>query len=282
VDVVCPFGAFVGRDVLDAGEFGLVQQFGVGLERVDVGRATELGVWVARVPGDVGGNADSVAELAVLLLLALVKRLDEARAALAQGRWMERPAGGSLLGMRVAIVGLGAVGAAVARRLAAFGTVLAGVRVRPELGGPPGVGQVAGPADLCSVLAAADAVVCCAMYDGSNAGMFGRAEFAAMKPGALFINVARGGLVDEGALLAALEAGQVGAAGLDVHAGEPADPAAPLLRHPRVLATPHVAGLTTAMFWGTGELFAASLHQWASGSPPRCPVNEPAFRRRRT
>lgn len=277
VDVICPFGSFVGRDVLESGQFGLVQQFGVGLERVDVGRATELGVWVARVPGHVGGNADSVAELALLLLLALVKRLDEARAALVEGRWMERPAGGSLLGMRVAIVGLGAIGAAAARRLAAFGTVLAGVRAHPELGAPAGVGQVTGPAGLSSVLAAADAVICCAMYDGSTEGMFGRAEFAAMKPGALFVNVARGGLVDEAALLAALESGQVGGAGLDVHSGEPADPAAPLLRHPRVVATPHVAGLTTAMFRGTGEAFAASLRQWADGSPPAWPVNAPPF-----
>jgi phosphoglycerate dehydrogenase-like enzyme len=281
VDVVCPFGAVIGRDVLEAGEFGLVQQFGVGLERVDVARATELGVWVARVPGEESGNADSVAELAVLHLLALVKRLDEARAALAEDRWMERPAGGTLRGMRVAIVGLGAIGTAVAHRLAAFGTLLDAVRARPERGGPAAVGQVVGPDKLRSVLATADAVICCAMYDASNAGMFGEAEFAAMKPGAVFVNVARGGLVDEAALLAALEAGHLSGAGLDVQASEPADPATPLLRHSRVISTPHVAGLTTGMFWGTGELFAASLRQWANGAPPRWPVNEiPSCRRR--
>ncbi|HEY7432918.1 MAG TPA: NAD(P)-dependent oxidoreductase [Streptosporangiaceae bacterium] len=273
-DVVCPFGAAVGRDVLEAGEFGLVHQFGVGVERIDVASATELGVWVARVPGEESGNADSVAELAVLHLLALVKRLDEARAALAEGRWMERPAGGTLRGMRVVIVGLGAIGTSVAHRLAAFGAVLDGVRAHPELAGPAAVGQVVAPGELCSVLATADAVICCAMYDGSNRGMFGPAEFAAMKPGTVFVNVARGGLVDESALLAALTAGHLRGAGLDVQASEPADPAAPLLRHPRVIATPHVAGLTTGMFWGTGELFAASLQQWATGAPPRWPVNE--------
>lgn len=274
-DVVCPFGAFVGADVLATGTFGLVQQFGVGLERVDVARATELGVWVARVPGGEGGNADSVAELAVLFLLALVKRLDEARAALADGRWMQRPAGGSVAGMRVVIAGLGAIGAATAHRLAAFGATLSGVRAHPERGGPAGVAPVTGPGGLLSLLRDADAVICCAMYDGHNAGMFGQPEFAAMKPGAVFINVARGGLVDEPALLAALESGHLAGAALDVHAAEPADPRSPLLHHPRVLSTPHVGGLTTLMFRRTGELFAASLHRWADGRPPLWPVNQP-------
>jgi phosphoglycerate dehydrogenase-like enzyme len=85
VDVICPVGARIDGAVLEAGTFGLVHQFGVGLERVDVARATELGVLVARVPGDAGGNADSVAEIAVLHLLALSRRLDAARAALHEG-----------------------------------------------------------------------------------------------------------------------------------------------------------------------------------------------------
>jgi hypothetical protein len=84
VDVVCPLGARVDAAVLEAGQFGLVHQYGVGLE-VDIARATELGVWVARVPGEDGGNADSVAELAILHLLAQERRLDEVRAALADG-----------------------------------------------------------------------------------------------------------------------------------------------------------------------------------------------------
>lgn len=278
-DVICPFGAYVGADVLEAGRFGLVHQFGVGLERVDTAAATRLGVWVARVPGGEGGNADSVAELAVLHLLSLVKRLDEARAALAGRNWLDRPAGGSLLGATVVIVGLGAIGTAVARRLVPFGAVLKGVRARPGLGGPEGVGLVGGPDQLHELLAVADAVICCAMFDGGNAGMFGAAEFARMKPGALFVNVARGGLVDEDALLAALESGQVGGAGLDVHAHEPADPASALLLHPRVVATPHVGGLTRDMFRRTGEEFAANLKRWANGGVPRWAVNAPPFSR---
>ena len=277
VAAICPFGARVDAAVLDAGSFGLVHQYGVGLEKVDVARATELGVWVSRVPGDASGNADSVADLAVLFLLALTRRLDEARAALTGRRWEHRPTGGSLLGATVVIVGLGATGTAVARRLAPFGARLLGVRARPELGGPPGVEQVAGPDRLAALLTGADAVICCAMFDDGNAGMFGAEAFAAMRPGALFVNVARGGLVDEAALLAALQAGQVGGAGLDVHAREPADPDSALLRHPAVIATPHVGGLTTVMFRRTGRVFAANLRRWADGGTPRWAVNAPEF-----
>jgi phosphoglycerate dehydrogenase-like enzyme len=280
VDVVCPLNVPVSRPIIEAGSFGLIQQFGVGLESVDVAAATELGVWVARVPGDAGGNADSVAELAIMHLLALARRLDEGRAALTGRRWTQRPAGRSLHGATVAVVGLGAIGTAVARRLAPFGPRLLGVRARPELGGPPELAEVAGADQLHSVLGRADAVACCAMLHAGNAGLFGPAEFAAMKPGALFVNVARGALVDEDALLAALESGQVGGAGLDVFRREPADPDLPLLRHPRVIATPHLGWLTTRMFRQTGLAFAASVLRWADGGEPHWAVNSPAFRRR--
>lgn len=281
VDVVCPWGSPVDATTLAAGTFGLVQQFGVGLEKVDVAAATELGVWVARIPGDVSGNADSVAELAVLQLLALVRRLDETRQALTSRRWELRPVGGTLLGSTILIVGLGTIGVAVAARLSGFGARLLGVRAHPERGGPAGLDAVAGPGQLVRLLGQADAVVCCAMLDGSNAGMFGARAFAAMKPGAIFVNVARGGLVDEAALLAALESGQVGAAALDVHATEPADPDSGLLRHPRVLATPHVGGLTRMMFSRSARAFARNLDRWARGEAPRWAVNSPAFRRSR-
>jgi phosphoglycerate dehydrogenase-like enzyme len=280
-DVLCPLGAPVSLETMKAGTFGLIQQFGVGLDGVDVAAATDLGIWVSRVPGDAGGNADSVAELAVLHLLALTRRLDESRAALDQGNWPGRPTGRSLLDATILIVGLGAIGAGVARRLAPFGPRLLGVRARPARGGPPQVTVVAGPDRLPELLGQADAVICCAMLHEGTAGLFGAAQFAAMRPGALFINVARGGLVDEPALLAALDSGQVGGAGLDVFAREPADPDGPLPRHPRVLATPHVGWLTELMFRRTSEVFARNILRWADGGEPQWAVNSPAFRRSR-
>ncbi len=278
-DVLCPFGAWIDAAVLEAGTFGLVHQYGVGLEKVDVERAAELGVWVARVPGDAGGNADSVAELAVLQVLALLRRLDDARAMVARGDWESRPAAGSLLGSTVAIVGLGSIGSALAHRLAPFGTYLLGVRAHPSRGGHPAMREIAGPGQLHDVLGKADAVICCAMYDGSNARLFDKAAFAAMKPGAIFVNVARGALVDDAALLAALESGQLAGAGLDVHAVEPADPDSALLRHPGVLATPHVGGLTREMFRRTATVFAGNVLRWAAGDPPRWAANSPASQR---
>jgi phosphoglycerate dehydrogenase-like enzyme len=275
-DVICPLGAAIDRPLIEAGTFGLIQQYGVGIERVDVEAATEHGVWVARIAGESSGNADSVAELAMLHLLALTRNLDQDRAVLTEGRWGDRTAGSSLLGATVLIVGLGAIGTAVARRLAPFGTRLLAVRAHPELGGPAEVTDIAGPSRLPGLLGIADAVVCCAMLSEATAGLFDAGAFKAMKPGALFVNVARGGLVDETALLDALESGQVGGAGLDVYAHEPPDPDSPLLRHPRVIATPHTGGLTEVMFRRSAGLFAANLQRWAAGETPRWAVNEPS------
>jgi phosphoglycerate dehydrogenase-like enzyme len=277
VDVVCPLGAPVDAATMDAGSFGLIHQFGVGLDKVDVEAATERGIWVARVAGDVGGNADSVAEVAILHLLALARRLDSARAALAGQQWPNRPLGRSLHGATVLLVGLGAIGSAVATRLAPFGPRLLAVRARPELGGPAVVEQVGGTDELTRLLGRADAVICCAMLHDGNEKLFGTAEFAAMKPGAIFVNVARGRLVDEPALLAALDSGHLAGAGLDVFWHEPADPRQPLLSHPAVLATPHIGWLTEQMFRQTCAVFAANLLRWAAGGPPQWAVNAPAF-----
>lgn len=279
IDVLCPIGAPVDEAVLRAGRFGLVQQFGVGLDNVDVATATELGVWVARLPADLTGNADSVAELAVVDVLALVRRLDEARTAIRAGQW-NRPVTNALLDATVLIVGLGAVGTAMTRRLAGFGVTMLGVRAHPNRGGPPGVTEVGGPDRLAELLGRADVVVCCAMYHGEQGRMFDAAAFGAMKPGACFVNVARGGLVDEPALLAALDSGQVAGAGLDVFATEPAAPDGPLVNHPSVIATPHIAGVTRTVLGRSLKLFAENLQRWAAGQPPNWAVNAPAHPRR--
>ncbi|MBV8461595.1 MAG: hydroxyacid dehydrogenase, partial [Candidatus Eremiobacteraeota bacterium] len=121
VDIVIPYGAAISSDVIKAGTFGLVQQFGVGLETVDVDAATAAGVWVARVPSSQTGNAESVAEHAILLMLALSRGLCSPHMAdaLSHGTIGE-PAGIALAGKSACIIGLGGVGSELGLRLQAF------------------------------------------------------------------------------------------------------------------------------------------------------------------
>ncbi|MEV6608863.1 NAD(P)-dependent oxidoreductase [Kutzneria sp. NPDC051319] len=275
MDVVTPIAAKVDANLLSRATFGFVQQFGVGLETVDVDAATAAGVWVARLPGDVTGNADAVAEQAILLTLALSRQLDEARQALRERKWAQ-PAGRSLSGGTVAIIGLGAIGLAVAKRLAPWGTRLVAVRARPELGGPPEIDRVVGADRLTEVLAEADVVISALMFGEHNRNFFDAGAFAAMKPGALFVNVARGGLVDEAALVAALDSGHIAGAGLDVLAVEPADPGNPLVNHPKVIATPHVGGVTQQVLFNSMIALTDNIKRYAAGEPLLWTVNEPS------
>jgi phosphoglycerate dehydrogenase-like enzyme len=228
----------------------------------------------------VTGNADSVAEFAVLLTLALSRRLDEARQALRDHIWAQ-PVARALFGGTAVIIGLGAIGEAVAKRLAGFGMRLLAVRAHPELGAPPEIERVIGVDRLPEALGEADVVISALMFGEHNRNFFDAKAFATMKPGALFVNVARGGLVDEAALLAALDSGHLGGAGLDVHVVEPADTASPLVNHPKVIATPHVAGVTEQMMHGSVIAFTDNLKRYAAGEPPLWTVNEPSQRRPR-
>jgi phosphoglycerate dehydrogenase-like enzyme len=274
VDVIVPYGAHVDRAIIQRGTFGLIQQFGVGLETVDVAAATECGVWVARVPSAHTGNAESVAEQAILLMLALSRKAAELPDSVRR-RVIGEPAGVALCGKTACIIGLGGVGAALARRLQAFDMRLRGVRAQPLLGAPMGVGMKVFPAAaLHAAFADADYVIVCSTMDAANANLIDSAALQSMKPGAFLINVARGGLVDTAALAAALESGQIAGAGLDVVADEPIDPASPLLKQ-NVIVTPHIAGVTDVSYEGIAREVAANLRRYEHGQPPLYAVNAP-------
>jgi phosphoglycerate dehydrogenase-like enzyme len=272
VDVLV--AAAVDAALIDAGSFGLIQQIGTGNDRIDVEAATQAGVWVSGLPSGLTGNADGGADTAVLLTLAALRRLDQSRRALADGRWGE-PAGRTLIGRTVVVVGLGDVGERVVARLSGFGPRLIGVRGRPERGGPSSLDGVAGPATLAALAAEADALILCARFAPGAPPLLDAGVLRAARPGLIVVNVARGGLVDEAALLAALDDGRVGAAGLDVFATEPPARDDPLVHHPRVLALPHVAGVTEDMFHRAGPQLAGELERWRSGRPPQHAVNRP-------
>jgi phosphoglycerate dehydrogenase-like enzyme len=170
------------------------------------------------------GNADSVAEMAMLRVLALMRRLDEARAALRERRWGQ-PVGRSLVGSTVLVVGLGAAGTAIVNRLRPFGARITAVRAHPERGPIEGVAEVFGPGQLTRAVADADVIICCASLQEASQNLFDAAVFEAARPGSVFVNVARGGLLDEEALLRALNSGRLAGAGLDVLVPNPPTPA---------------------------------------------------------
>ena len=206
-------------ETIRGGQFGLIQQFGAGVENIDIAAATSAGVWVANMPGL---NAVDVAEHAVMLLLALLRRLPESPSGFDPGHWGEPP-GEALAGSTVCIVGLGAVGSQLARRLNPFEVRLIGVRRNVRRGAPPTTPDIemVGADRLHEALMAADAVILTASHEPGRPPLIDRAALAAMRPGARLVNVARGALIDEAALLEALDQGRLAGAGLDVFTHEP-------------------------------------------------------------
>ncbi|MDQ6780490.1 MAG: 2-hydroxyacid dehydrogenase [Candidatus Eremiobacteraeota bacterium] len=275
VDVIVPYLAKIDRTIIDAGSFGLIQQFGVGLETVDVDAATASGVWVARVPSAGSGNAESVAEHAVFLMLALARRFPQAVDALRAGL-VGDPAGLALKGKTACIVGLGHAGSALARLLTAFRMRVVGVRAHPEQGLPEGLPDLRlyAASDLKAAVAHADHVVICVKLGAETRNLIDASVLQAMKPGAFLINVARGGLVDPHALLQALRSGQLAGAGLDVFWDEPVDLGHPLFRE-NIIATPHIAGVTDDSYAGIAHAVAQNLYRFAQGEAPHHTVNAP-------
>ena len=277
VDAILAIGK-VDRAAIEQGGFGFIQAVGTGYENIDVAAATELGVWVAHVPSSETGNAESVAEHAILLMLALSRQLPEAQRGLRERRWAQ-PVGRALLGKTACVVGLGSIGLAVAERLHSFGMTLAATRKNFDQGAPAYV-RLYRHSQLAEALSDADYAILCARAGPDNTHLFDAGMLAAMKPGAILINVARGSLIHEDALLASLESGHLRAAGLDVFWGEPVDPRHPLFELPQVIATPHIAGVTDVNLARMFPLLAENLRRYCRGEVPRYLVNQPIGSRR--
>ena len=282
-DVVVPTVNRVDEEFIRKGTFGLIQQFGVGLESVDIGAATRNGVMVARIPSEESGNAASVAEHAILFMLMLSRRWNQIAATREKSApvvWGS-PAGQALLGKTVCIVGLGGVGRELSRRLAGFKVRITTVDDHPGRT-VPGV-DIARSFPLSGLREAvgeADYVALCINYTPDRFHLFGVQEIAATKDGAFIINVARGGLLDPDALLAALKSGHIAGAGLDVFWDEPVDMTHPLFRE-NVIATPHLAGITDVSYEGIARAFAENMRRYAAGETPLYLANDPTTVRRR-
>ncbi len=170
-----------------------------------------------------------------------------------------------LIGQTLAVVGLGTIGGHVAENAKALGMRVLAVRRSAE--GHPAVDALHPPADLQRVLGEADVVSLHVRLSGETRHLMGREALAAMKPGALLINTARGPVVDEAALIAALESGHLAGAYLDVFETEPLPPDSPLWRMDRVFITPHVADSVPDWPWRYSVLFADNLERWLAGEP---------------
>jgi phosphoglycerate dehydrogenase-like enzyme len=185
-------------------------------------------------------HGDVIAEHVMALVLAHSRRLPVALARQAESRWMRDGAVGTVIrGRTMGIVGLGTIGTELARRAAAFGMRVWGVRRSGAA--VPGVDRVVAPAAMDDVLSAADVLAITVPLTPETRGLVGARELALLPRGAFLVNVGRGGIVDEGALAAAIQSGHLAGAGLDVFEQEPIDPNNPLLQMDNVIVTPHVA-----------------------------------------
>ena len=223
----------------------LIQKWGIGVDKIDLAAARARGVPVAITAG---ANAIPVAEFTLLLMLAVLRRLPYREAQLRDGEWNQargatRIEARQLRGKRVGLVGLGAIGRQVARRLQPFDTDVRYFDIRRPT---PAEEQALGVRfqELDPLLAEADIVSLHVPYTATTRQMLSRARIARLRPGAVVINTARGEVVDEVALAEALATGHLGGAGLDVFGGEPPPPDHPLLRVevPGLVLAPHVAG----------------------------------------
>ncbi len=273
LDVLLVMGKAGAEELAGQTKLGLLQTASAGYDGIDVEAATAAGVWVSYAPSEKTGNGASVAEFAVLLLLAASRRLRQALA-FERDRSAEKPElGAALSGKTVCIVGMGGIGELIVERLRPFGMTLTAVDAHPD-NSLEGV-KTYPMENLKDALGEADYTVVSIRGTSENENMFDAEVFAAMKKGSVLVNVARGSLIDEEALLAAVKSGQVGAAGLDVLKHEPTDPHDPLMALSQVFITPHIAGPTDLMLAGTVKYIGEVLKLYEAGKKPDSVVNSP-------
>lgn len=254
----------------------VVARAGVGVDNIDVEAATRRGVVVVNSPT---GNIAAAAEHTIALLLTLGRHIPAANAALRAGRWeRSKFVGVEVRGKTLGIIGLGKVGAEVARRAGEGGLGMRLVAADPYASPEHARKLNAELVSLDELLAVADFVTLHTSLTAGTRGLLGAAELARMKPGARLINCARGGVVDEPALLAALESGHVAGAALDVFSKEPPtgdETLRALIAHERVVTTPHLGASTEEAQVSVALDVAEQVEEVLRGGVARAAVNAP-------
>lgn len=253
----------------EAGDrLGLIANFGAGVDHIDLAAARARKVIVTNTPGVF---TDDTADLTMMLILSVPRRLGEGSRLVRDGAWTgwtpTQLLGRSIGGKRLAIVGMGRIGQAVAHRARAFGMEVTYHNRRPLPGAIETMLGARYEADIDKLLAEADIVTLHCPASAETHRLLDARRIALLKPDAFVINTARGDLIDEDALVAALEAGQLGGAGLDVYAREPAvDPR--LIALPSVITLPHLGSATVEGRSLAGEKVIANIRFWADGHRP--------------
>jgi hydroxypyruvate reductase len=248
-------------EVYDLPRLNLIACFGVGYDGIDLARAQARGIAITNCPNI---NHEDVADVAIGLILSCTRNIAAGDRVVRAGAWtgpVTFPPPRRLRGQKLGIVGLGAIGLALAARAQAFGLTVSWTGPRPKPDTPyPFV------ADLLTLARDSDILALTLRPDPGTHAMVNAAVLDALGPDGLLINVARGSVVDEDALIAALKSGRIGAAGLDVFAQEPT-PAARWADVPNVTLTPHVAGATRESILESAALVLENLRCAFAGRP---------------
>jgi D-3-phosphoglycerate dehydrogenase len=268
--VLAQFAPITRRVLAGLAPGATVVRYGVGVDNIDLAAARELGVAVAYVPDYC---IDEVADHTVALLLSLMRRLPAVEAELRGGGWAGIAAARPLPALRqstVGFLGLGRIGRAVLDRLRPFGCrVLA---YDPALSPAQAAELGVGLATMEGVLGESDAVTLHMPLTAATRHLIDGERLARMRPHAVLVNTARGGLIDAEALAAALRAGRLGGAGLDVFEVEPLPADSPLRGAPRLILTPHISWYSDEAIGRLQTLAAEEVARALHGEPLRCPV----------
>ncbi|MGB4862384.1 MAG: phosphoglycerate dehydrogenase [Tepidiformaceae bacterium] len=262
----------VTRPIIEAGtRLQVIGRAGVGVDNIDLEAATERGVIVVNAPQ---GNTIAAAEHTIALLMALARHIPQADASMRAGKWDRKTyVGTEVRGKTLGVIGLGPIGSEVARRglgldmrVLAHDPFVAEERTR-SLG--------AEPADFETLIAMSDFISVHVPMTAATKGMISTEQFTRMKDGVRLLNVARGGIIDEAALAAAVESGKVVGAAVDVYTAEPIDPKNPLLGDPRIITTPHLGASTAEAQERVAVDVAEQIVDILAGRPARYAVNAP-------
>jgi len=263
------FGGFgkIDREMVEKlPNLGLIARIGTGYDSVDIPHARAHGVEVSNTPGV---NADDVADVALALLLGVVRGIAEGDRLVRSGGWTQEHRGaarGSMKGLKVGVVGLGAIGEAVAERTLAFKADVRwwGPRPKPDAAWPMAE-------SLMALADWSDALMICARADASNTRLIDGAVLDALGAAGVVVNITRGGIIDEDAMIARLRDGRLGGAGLDVFEEEPT-PASRWADVPNTLLTPHIGGNTRGALRAMVAVALENVRAFLAGEPLPNPV----------